>query len=270
MELTKVDRPHLRAFMEVIDETQAGKDDLVIAALSNKRAAGAVVYSLVPDTDTLRLKYLFVKEVYRRQGVGRTLVLEVAKKLEAGGILVTFPDDAEDVYGFLSNIGFVLVKDSDRFSIGISELSASKAAKRIMEGRASANSITIDMLSGQDKEILEKKISEAGARVDLSDTRGLYAPLSLVLTDDKTNEPKACVLCSRYEEDIVVEYMFSESDNPLTISALLKEFYQAAKKEGLLNATLSFVTERSSIKRLLNALADKDIQPAGAMINGLR
>lgn len=95
-------------------------------------------------------------------------------------------------------------------------------------------------------------------------------PLSLVLTDDKTKEPKACVLCSRYEEDIVVEYMFSESDNPLTISALLKEFYQAAKKEGLLNATLNFVTERTSIKRLLNALADKDIQPAGAMINGLR
>ncbi|MBQ9438120.1 MAG: GNAT family N-acetyltransferase [Lachnospiraceae bacterium] len=265
MRITKIEKENIEGFSSVISQEIASAGDLAIGAILEEKAAGAAVFSAAGEA--LILDYLFVDPQFRGKGIGKQLVMDPVQKLEPEAVHVSFEEENEGLYGFFHKLGFAMLPGARIYSVTIKSLLGSDMAKRLLGMKSGEKSLRLEELRSGQRRMLEGKLRHAGLERLLTD-EVLHSSLSLASIDGASGQPNACILCTRPEQEIFVELLFSEANDITTLSGLFLGFYEELKKEKLLGEELVFVSDTEGVVELVKRMARGTLKERGRMIDG--
>ena len=268
MTLTRIDTENLDGFGAVIRPEAVEASDFAIGVCDKDRAVGAASFLILPETDSLELQYIFVDPQERRKGIGRFLLTETVKELEVRALFANFPE-SDDLLAFFDKTGFALAADGDCYDIPVSTLLESAAVKRLIEATKTDGVVTVDELPDNMKRALDSEIRKGGYPNSVC-SDGIYcAPLSFVYTDNDTKSPVACLLCSRKDDDIVVELLLSAAGDVSVMQKLFSAFGKALKSDEYSGSCIHLFTDEESVADTIRTLTGGSAKPSSRMICGM-
>ncbi len=265
MTLTRIDAENLEGFGAVISPEDIEAADFAIGVCEQDRAVGAASFIILDETDSLELQYIFIDPDERRKGIGRFLLTETVKDLEARALFANFPE-SDDLLAFFDKAGFSLAADGECYDIPVSTLLGSAAVKRLIESTKTDGVVTVDELSDNMKRVLDSEIRKGGFPNSVRSDSIYCGALSFAYADTDTNSPVACLLCSRKDDDIVVELLFSAAGDANVMNRLFTAFGKALKNDEYSGAVIHLFTDEESVADTVRTLTDGAAKPSSRMI----
>ena len=264
MILIRLGNENLEGFENVISPEDLKEADFAVGAVEDERAVGAAAFQILDETDSLELSYIFVDPDERRKGTGRFLLEETVKELEARAVFAGFPE-SDELVDFFGKTGFSLAADGDCYEIPARTFIDSPVVSRLLESTKTDGVTTLDELSDTMKRALDSEIRKGGfPNSVLKDS--YYGPLSFVYADADSNSTAACLLCSRQDNDVVVELLFSSAGDVSTMHKLFCAFGKALLKDEFADATIHLFTDEQSVADTISTLTDNAAEPSSRMI----
>ncbi len=205
------------------------------------------------------IKWLYTKA--DKQGMGAaTMLMDTSMSLlddpEIDGIETFFDGSVEALPGFLSDYGFLVGKDTDMYSVPVSDLVFSPEMDELLEKEFRGVSVT-PLSNGAVINEVMKYISETGFDPD---ALGDFSPeYSFAGVDDDGNV-RGCIIVSEDDDmDLIVSYL--AFDNSLNVAmglvtALAGKILEEERTEG----TLRFTAGNDSVISLVEMItrAERD------------
>ncbi len=251
----------------------AEEDPVLLCAARNEegevRPMGVLAATII--SNTWHLSYVAVEKEFRRQGIGRALVsslIDMARGALADGISLEYhldpdADCAADL--FFDALGFREILRSNVYCIPI--LSIGEGLKSSVKKRPKGHFSSLAEIPARRWEELRRKLIVSGEAYSASpDTpvfeqrvfidpgqRGLYdEEISSVLLTD-SGSVGGCILISRRDEGIVVDYLCSMTNETESVKGLAGilciSYVKALKKYG--DDCLIFVNTQNTMSKQL-------------------
>ena len=268
MEITGIVKENLEGFLSVITEDIVMTENIVAGAIEDNRAVGAVAFSVMKETASLVLDYIYVDPDFRRKGVGSALIKEVVERANPIGVHVAFRNDDELIPFFEKN-GFMLAEDAGIYEVKITDMRSSDATNRLLGGKHTEKYVKVLDLLELQKKALDIELLKADIDLSVSEA-DINKNISFVSLEPGTDNPKSCILCSIMEDSIMVKLLFSATGDYSTLGGLFKEFYKAIEAEDLIDKKLVFTTDEDSIVTLITKMSNGKAKKTGAMIFGFK
>ena len=228
--------------------------EVALGALKHGAPIGVIVFSLEGNSSELR--YIFVEESCRRQGVGTRLFTEAAEVLQKVGVeeVFCYYEGQKEITSFFKKNGGLCLPSSEIYSLPVAELLSSNQVHRLSMKAKDAVVMSFDELSpGQWKNC--KLLLEQHPYFDVSllESQNYKKELSFVYMEEDKLQSIILVNATDTENqrDYYVTLALSLSEEPLPILYVLQAFYEEIKSKKQ-NGKLSFLAYNPQIVSHLN------------------
>ena len=180
------------------------------------------------DGEEVVLESLFIAPEQRRKGYGSRFIHSLIEaRREVGGVFVSaeFRYSNEAARAFFLSCGFLLTKAVEIYYFWQKKVIKNQKARKVLFRDSKKDCRSVKMLSRQEKNLLRETIKKMGHEDIYLDMENFQPDLSSCVFDSKGNL-LAFLLCSEYDNDIIVNLMGGMGKNaaavPLTFRHVLE------------------------------------------------
>ncbi len=266
MQLTTIDQDNQEAFLPLLFGNKIGNGKLLIGAVEDEKPVGALVLSR--SESAAYIDHIFVREDYRRRGIGTALINETEKVIAFNCFRTSFLDSNEELMYFFESLGFSFNGETEYYSIYAKDFSKSKFIRQLLSHDVNKAVISMEGMTNEQRNGLFNLMKEKGEE-DLLASDSLSKDLSFVSFDPSDNDPKAVLLCDKNDDDITITLLENYTEDNLHVPKLITAFSLAVKEQGLLDCNIDFVTINDSIRDFVEKIVE-DNKPDAMMIDAIR
>jgi N-acetylglutamate synthase-like GNAT family acetyltransferase len=162
MEITIIGNNNKEYFEDMLPESYAG-GKAAFGIIEDEKAVGCGIFSMI--NGAAELEYVFVEPEYRRKGLGKRFIAEIAGTVKESGtdLMISFIHGNEELRAFLESCGFICRPAIEEYSFGIAEMLKQKSVRRILKKSEKTEVSSFLSLSTMEIREIRDRLRKTGA-----------------------------------------------------------------------------------------------------------
>ncbi len=233
-------------------------EDLVcLGAIAKDGTACAVLATGIYE-ETAYIEWIYTDPSYRRERAARTLfehLRTLLRRIEVKAVLISFPDDSENLEEFFTSEGFFIDEDRENYSIPVIDLVYSEMIDRLEAENNSSDSRVVTLSELGDLNGFHDYLRKNSVSFLSSEEASLSQSLVRIGKDGKIN---GCMLIIRQPDgDITIPYLISSGYTDSAIDLFLA-FKRLVTENDWLGDNILFSDTSGEITGFLEEVLEED------------
>jgi GNAT superfamily N-acetyltransferase len=260
MEITGIGKENIEYFEPYLLGPLAPEQS-ALGLIGEGAAIGAVAVSEHEGVCTI--ESLFVDPEHQRKG-GGTLLMNALKECgEDVGLkdyLIFYGED-EILTAFLRKTGFTCMPKGEVMEIPVNRILSTETFQKLRGKEPDEGIRLVKDLSKQEKNDIQKMITEAGFQRDLLTYPDLVPELSYAAFDGE--KPEGVLIANRDDEDFFVSLLLVDEDSQRIFRKLLSAFANSLNHQAKRGSILKFVNRNEKLRETMEMMIGEKFTASG-------